>query len=370
MTSKERVHAALKREPVDRVPIYMWYHPETTQELAKLLEIPSERVVEAMGDDIRQKWVGGNYGMEGIVHEQEGGSHVDFWGIEWERIDRFNQITKYPLQNATREEIFQYKYPYDKIDILLEQMQPILLLADDLFIGCDISPCAFEMVYRLYSMDRALLNIAADPELTDRMLSDASEFAVKLAEIVCERFQIDWLWTGDDVAGQQRMMMNPQSWREIIGPHLANVVKVGKKKGLWVAHHCCGATRPVIPDLIEMGVDVLNPIQGNCPGMDPVELKQEYGKTLAFMGGIDTQELLPNGSVSDVRCETEYLLEKMTADGGGYILAASHTIPHETPIENVFAMYAAAGVSREEIFDRASEIRNLKIEGNHATNIT
>lgn len=360
MTSKERVHAALKREPVDRVPIYMWYHPETTQELAELLEIPPGRVVEAMGDDVRQKWVGGNYAMEGIVHEQEGGSHVDYWGIEWERIDRFNQITKYPLQNASREEILRYKYPYDKIEALLKQMEPVLKQADDLFIGCDVSPCAFEMVYRLCSMDRALLNLAADTELSTKMLNDAGTFALKLAEIVCERFPIDWLWTGDDVAGQQRMMMNPQSWREIIAPHLAGVVKVGKEKGLWVAHHCCGATRPVIPDLIEMGVDVLNPVQGNCPGMDPVELKEEYGADLAFMGGIDTQELLPNGSVNDVRRETEHLLDKMTAGGGGYILAASHTIPHETSIGNVFAMYEAAGVSREEIFDRASEIRSIK----------
>jgi uroporphyrinogen decarboxylase len=153
------------------------------------------------------------------------------------------------------------------------------------------------------------------------------------------------------------MMMHPQQWREHIGPHLAKIVAVGKRKGLWIAHHCCGATRPVIPDLIDMGVDVLNPIQGNCPGMDPFELKNEYGAQLSFMGGIDTQDLLPNGSVSDVRCETERMLEKMTADGGGYILAASHTIPHETPLENVFVMYEVAGVSREEIFDRASDIR-------------
>ena len=152
MTSKERVHAALKREPVDRVPIYMWYHPETTEQLGELLEIPPERVIDAMGDDVRQKWVGGNYAMEGVVHEQEGGSHIDYWGIEWERIDRFNQIRKYPLQNASREDILRYKYPYNKIETLIKQMEPILLQADDLFIGSDVSPCAFEMVYRLCAL--------------------------------------------------------------------------------------------------------------------------------------------------------------------------------------------------------------------------
>lgn len=209
MTSKERVHAALRREPVDRVPIYMWYHPETAKQLGKLLEIAPAKVVDAMGDDIRQRWVGGNYAMEGIVHEHEGEGHTDFWGIEWVRLGYFNQISKYPLQDASREELFRYKHPYDKIEVLLQQMEPLLRLADDFFIGCDVSPCAFEMVYRLCGMDRALLDLASDPEVSAHMLQEAGDFAAKLADKACERFAIDWLWTGDDVAGQQRMMMSP-----------------------------------------------------------------------------------------------------------------------------------------------------------------
>ncbi len=108
-----------------------------------------------------------------------------------------------------------------------------------------------------------------------------------------------------------------------------------------------------------MGLDVLNPIQCNCPGMDPLELKKEFGHDLAFMGGVDTVDLLPTGTVEQVRRSTARLLEGMTADGGGYILAASHTIPPETPDENIFALFAEAGVSQEEIFDRAAKIRSL-----------
>jgi uroporphyrinogen decarboxylase len=115
--------------------------------------------------------------------------------------------------------------------------------------------------------------------------------------------------------------------------------------------------RPVIGDLIEMGLDVLNPIQANCPGMEAGELKREFGKHLTFMGGVDTQHLLPEGSAADVRRATARLLETMTSDGGGYILAASHTISPETPDENVFAMYEVVGITRTEIFDRAAGIR-------------
>jgi len=357
MTAKERVHAALRREPVDRVPIYMWYHPETAKQLGKLLEIPPERVAEALGDDIRQTWVSGNFAMEGIVHEHEGEGHMDFWGIDWVRIGYFNQIRQCPLEKASREQILQYRYPYEHIDALLQQMQRVLPYADDHFIGCDISPCLFEQVYRLRGMENALMDLVANPDISKDMLQKAADFAFVLAERVCDELAIDWLWTGDDVAGQQNLMMSPEMWREMVKPHLARIVAVAKERGIWSAHHCCGALRPIIPDLIEIGVDVLNPVQGTCPGMDPYELKREFGKDLAFMGGIDTQHLLPHGTEEAVYAETVRMLEAMTADGGGYILAASHTVPHETPLENVFAMYRAAGVTREEIFDRAAGIR-------------
>jgi len=155
------------------------------------------------------------------------------------------------------------------------------------------------------------------------------------------------------------MIMSPKTWRALVKPHLARTFAVGKAHGLWVAYHCCGALRPIIPDLVEMGLDVLNPVQGNCPGMDPLELKREFGPRLAFMGGVDTQDTLPSGSVYDVRRATTRLLEGMTADGGGYILAASHTIPPETPDANIFALYAVAGITREEIFDRAAAMRAM-----------
>ena len=356
MNAKERVHAALRRKPTDRVPIFMWFHPDTARRMGRVLEIPPGRVSEAMGDDVRQAWVGNNYAMEGITHERDGESHTDFWGIEWVRVGPFNQIRRSPLQEASEEAILRYAYPYDRVDQLLRNMDPVMAVSDEFFVGCDVSPCLFEMVCRLRGMENAILDLAASPDLARHMLDDAGAFALRLAEAACDRLPLDWLWTGDDIGGQRGMIMSPQCWRAMIRPRLARIFDVGRSRGLWVAYHSCGAIRPIIPDLVEMGLDVLNPVQSNCPGMDPLELKREFGGSLAFMGGVDTQELLPNGSADAVRRETTRLLEGMTADGG-YILAASHTIPPETPLENIFALYEAAGVSREEIFDRAASIR-------------
>jgi uroporphyrinogen decarboxylase len=362
VTPKERVHAALRREPVDRVPIFMWFQPDTARRLAGLLEIPASRVGAAMGDDVRMTWVNNNYAMEGIVHDYDGESHVDDWGIRWVKEGAFNQPAGFPLAHASREEILAYRFPEHRIDFLLGLMEPVLAEADRFFVGCDVSPCAFEMYWRLRGMEEAIVDIASDPELARAMFAKCAGFALELSRRACATMPLDWLWCGDDVAGQQSLVMSPAAWREMIKPLLAEIYAVGKARGLWVAHHCCGALRPIIPDLIEIGLDVLNPIQARCPGMDPFELKEEFGDRLAFMGGVDTQGLLPFASAAEVRRSTERLLEGMTAPvrgrgSGGYILAASHTIPPETPDENIFALYAAAGVTREEIMDRAADIR-------------
>ncbi len=338
----------------------MWFHPETARRLAVALEIPADGLGDVMGNDVHQTWVNNNYAMEGVVHERDGDSHVDAWGIEWVRQYWYNQIATYPLSGASREDVLGYQFPYDRLSELFGPMAQLAAASDGYFLGCDVSPCAFEMYWRLRGMDGALVDMAQDASLSRRMLARCATFAATLAEQACARFALDWLWTGDDVASQTGMIISPQMWREMVKPELARVVAVGKARGLWVAFHCCGAHHPIIPDLIEIGVDVLNPVQGVCPGMDPYELKQEFGEHLAFMGGVDTQGLLPNGSAQEVRRATEKLISGMTSDGGGFILAASHSIPPETPDENIWAMYEVAGISRAEILDRAADARSAR----------
>jgi uroporphyrinogen decarboxylase len=357
MTSKQRVTAALRKQSVDRVPVFMWFHPDTARKLSALLEIPVPDVPEAMGNDIRQTWVNNNYAMEGIVHERDGDSHLDWWGIRWLKRHGFNQISGFPLAGASREQVLAYAFPANRREDLLALMDPVVRGGRDFFIGCDVSPCVFEMYWRLRGMEDALTDIAADPDLVYEMFLRCADFAIEIGTAACDRFALDWFWTGDDVAGQRSLMMSPRDWRTLVKPHLQRVIAVGKSRGLPVAYHCCGALRPIIPDLIEIGVNILNPVQSNCPGMDALELKRMYGRDLGFMGGVDTQELLPRASATEVRRTTESLIEGMTADGGGYILAASHTVSPETPDENVFAMYEAAGISKAEIFDRAASIR-------------
>jgi uroporphyrinogen decarboxylase len=357
MTSRERVKAAIDRTPADRIPCFMWFHPDTVRILARQLEVEPDEVEIVFGNDVRQTWVNNNYAMEGIVHEADGEGHSDIWGIEWVRRFGFNQIEGYPLKGADRDTLLSYRFPDDRLEELLAPMQRVSDARDDYFLGCDISPCAFEMYWRLRSMDDALLDFALDTTLVEAMIGRCVDFADLLAREAIGRYPLDWLWTGDDVAFQHGMIISPAQWRELVKPGMARLFARGKEAGLPVAYHCCGALRPIIGDLVEIGCDVLNPVQVGCPGMDPASLKAEFGEALTFMGGVDTQDLLPRGTPLEVRRETTKLIEMMTGGDGGFIFAASHSIPPETPIDNIWALYEAAGMTKESITDRAADIR-------------
>src|SRR5664279_4526488 len=128
------MHRALQKKPADRIPIFMWYHPETLQKLAHTLEISLDSFDLVMCNDVKQKWVGNNYAMEGITHEHDGEGHIDKWGIVWVRQGGFNQIHKSPLENASEKEIFDYRFPFGHIDQLLKSMDSIIPFSKEYFI--------------------------------------------------------------------------------------------------------------------------------------------------------------------------------------------------------------------------------------------
>jgi uroporphyrinogen decarboxylase len=357
MNSKQRVHAALRRQPTDRVPIFLTFYSDTLVRLARDLEVPRHCVEAVLGNDVRMAWVNNDYAMEGMTHDKDGEGHVDLWGIHWAKDGLANRIVNHPLDKTSAGEVRKYCFPLQHVEELLSRMNPLVAGAYEDFIGCDVSPCVFDMYVRLRGMDQAMADLAAEPALVDEMLDRCAAFAALLAELACRRFPLDWLWTGDEVAGRDGLLMSPECWRRLVKPHLALVFEVAKRHRLWVVYHCRGSVRSIIPDLIEMGLDVLHPVPCDCKGMDPLELKREFGDRLALAGGLDADRVLCHGSVDDVRRATRKLLDGMAACRGGYILATSHPVLPGTPVENLFAMLAEAGLTREEICDRAAEVR-------------
>ncbi len=152
---------------------------------------------------------------------------------------------------------------------------------------------------------------------------------------------IDWVYTFDDVAIQDRLLMSPRMWREFILPRHQRLNRVIKEYGVKILYHSCGAIYPLIKPLIkEMWIDALNPLQPRAPGMDMSRIKAEFGKRIAFHGGIDLQYTLPNGSQEEVVAEVRERC-RVLGKGGGYICASAHYIQADVPVENIIAMYLA-----------------------------
>ena len=150
---------------------------------------------------------------------------------------------------------------------------------------------------------------------------------------------MDWVWLGDDVGTQAGMIMSPATWREMLKPRMKRIIDSLRAvvPAIVVAYHSCGSMRPIIGDLVEIGVDVLNPLQPMAHDMDNAAIKREFGSALTFMAGIDTQDFLLRAAPREVRDEVRRIVNVM-GDGGGFIFAASHTIQPDVPRANIDAL--------------------------------
>lgn len=178
-------------------------------------------------------------------------------------------------------------------------------------------------------------------ELMDRFLAqrfaDAESFYGAVGDLPDMVFGI-----GDDVACQAALWMSPEHYRRYVKPRHAEIIRFIKARTqAKIIFHCCGACKAILPDLIEIGVDVFNPTQTSAVGMDPFELKREFGRDLVFWGGIDVIHLLPRGTREDVEREVKRHIDAL-APGGGYVLSPSHIIQAGTPPQNVLTMYRTA----------------------------
>jgi uroporphyrinogen decarboxylase len=195
------------------------------------------------------------------------------------------------------------------------------------------------------SFERWALESVLNPELICRLMDAMLEhfFAGGESFYNAAGADMDLVYgLGDDVATHTNMWMSPADYRRFLKPRHARIIQYIKKRtGAKIIHHCCGACSDIIGDLIEIGVDVLNPTQTSAAGMDPFELKRRFGKDITFWGGIDVIHLLPKGTVADVEREVKRHIDAL-APGGGYVFSPSHIIQRFTPPENVLTMYRVA----------------------------
>lgn len=337
MNSKERVYSSLNFKKPDRVPRFIWLSNRIIKEQKLQTGKSLSDIFLEWGNDILQSWVSINREMTRLLDDDI--EYIDEWGITWKAKRDYNNAVIHPLKDKNTDYIKSYHMPdpylksrYRELDFLLKRY------GNTHFIGADLSGSIFEPAYHLRGMPELMIDFAECNECLDILLDKLTLFSI-MVSAVCVKKGVDWIWLGDDVGTQRNMLISPDLWRRYLKPRLKKIIDSirRQKKDVFICYHSCGSIYPIIEDLVEIGINLLNPIQEGAYGMDQIEIKNIYGNKISMMCGLDTQNFLINASPEQVRLETRNKINQLGYNGG-YIFAASHHIQADTPRENILSM--------------------------------
>lgn len=350
MEPYERILKAINHQRSDRPPINYVATPEAHNNLKSYLKInDDESLLRRLGVDIRRvvpRFVG-----PGDMIGAGGGAAAgkDFLGIVWKPVRNefgtYNEIAFSPLAKATTvKEIEDYPWPkVDWFDFSHLKEDIARLNKDHRHAIMYFAGGAFETPWYMRGLEQFLMDLVERPDIAESISSLATKFYKERALRAVEESDghIDIVGSGGDIGTQRGMMLSPELWRRHIKPYSTQLIRTFKNMGFITYYHSCGSIFPVIDDFIEMGLDILDPIQPKAANMDPVTLKTHFGNKLTFHGGVDEQELLPFGKPEDIQQEVNRLIALLGADGA-YIVCTSHAIQPDTPAENIMAIYDTA----------------------------
>lgn len=371
LTSRERVLCALNHEEPDRVPIFFGTSGATTmlapgyEHLKTYLGITRATTVFWRGlqyvlmDEEALAWSGsdGRPLLAGsapapLARDISADAYVDGWGSLWERRPGviYYEVIDSPIRTATIDDLDRYPWPdlahTSRFAGLRGRAKAIQDAGYAVVALSGVSP--WEQAYVSRGVERALYDLAGDPDFILALVRKTAELmkagVIRLLEEAGD--YIDVLITGDDLGMQKAPMMSPKMYRRMIKPFHADIFQeIKKRTKAKIFYHSDGNIYPLLDDLIEVGIDLLNPVQVSAGDMgDTARLKREFGDRLSFCGAIDTGWALPHGTLDDVRAEVRRRIKDL-GPGGGYILASVHCIQPDVPLENVVAMLDEAKVA-------------------------
>jgi uroporphyrinogen decarboxylase len=342
MTSRERVLAAIGHEPVDRIPTDIW---ATEEVWAKLIDRFGDvaGVKSSLGID---GFEGANPAYAGPTLPADGSEN--YWGMRYATVEfhggEYREQSVYPLAHVESiDGLVAYRWPdpdwfdYSTIRRRLELVHETRATQ----VGY-MAPFYFHN--QLRGLEASLMDPLIDPEFTHELLRRITDFFVEQHRRIFEAGEglIDVTQVTDDFGSQHGPLISLEVFREFYRPQIQRCIDLAKEFGIRVMHHDDGAMSAFIPDLLEMGIEILNPVQWTCPGMEAERLKEAYGDRLCFHGGVENQRVLPFGSSDEVRAEVRHCIDALASDGTGYILAPCHNLQSITPMENILAMYDEA----------------------------
>jgi uroporphyrinogen decarboxylase len=350
MNSRERVWAAITHQPLDRVPCEFWGTPEVRQMLLEHFRTEDFQVVlDRLGVD---GFARAPMAYKGPARHGPDGEPAGLWGVQSRPITLptggvYHERVRAPLAQVTEAaelEDFDWENP---ADYDFEAAAAFCRENHDRKVTMAGYVAPYVDLWNLFGEQRALLNVGLRPRLIEAVLERTMAYRLEQHRLLFEACKgyLDVTQVTDDFGSQNGLVMSRKAIRELFWPHYRAAIALAHKYGLKVYHHDDGGIGEVIPDLVEMGVEILNPIQWKCRTMDLHTLKREYGKDLCFDGAVENQEILPFGTPEDVREEVRRDIRILASDGTGYIIGPCHNIQSGTPLANVLAMYDEIRVS-------------------------
>lgn len=351
MTSKERVLMSLAWGEPDRVPIQYYATPEIEQVLVEHFGLadaadPAEEVLLRLGVDIRDA----QPVYRGPIKPSHDGVTYDLWGTGYERVDNgrggfYDEARILPLAELkTLADVEAYPWPRVE-DFDVSGMETSCERYAE-YAVCTMGagePDIINGVARGRGMEQVIIDIALRDEvglaIIDKRCAICYDVARRALEAGCGK--IDILCLGEDMGTQKGRLFGQKDFDEIFRPRLQRFIDLAHEFGVKAMMHSCGDTHEIMPTLIEMGLDVLDAIQPEPPGMDPETIRAICKGKLAFCGMISTQATLPFGTEADCRVEARHRLD-VIAPGGGYIFSPAHCIQAGTPLENILVVYEEA----------------------------
>jgi uroporphyrinogen decarboxylase len=351
MNSRERILAAINHQPLDRIPMDIWATEEVWSKLHKAF---------GTNEEIREKLHIDGFGSASPVYigpaltgfpegtDEQSKLFYGIWGMGLKWMDygtgRYLEQANYPLAELnTIEELESYPWPSPDWFDYSNLHDTVKKLHDKQAIQIGYM-APFYRHNLLRGLESSLMDSLENPEYTHYLMDKVCEFEYEYHRRIFESCDglIDVAQVTDDLGSQNGPLISMKVYKEFYAPRHKRFIDLCHEFGIKVFHHDDGSMRAFLPSLVEMGIDILNPVQWTCPNMDLLELKQEFGKKICFHGGVENQKILPFGSPEEVRNEVRHCIESLASDGTGYILAPCHNIQPVTPMENIIAMYDEA----------------------------
>ena len=341
MSRKERLLAAMRRQPCDRLPTQLDFSPKMLDIMCDCFDKPrrgEEELLDVTDNHLVYGFLNDTFGMirkRQLPPEQIA---LDNWKCGFDMWQEGISPQVYPLADFENA-IKTYEFPDPNAPGLTDWAEETVRKWSDRYVVASYQvTCLLERMQAMLGYENCLFALA-DDEVEDEveyLLDKITDYQVEMAKryvkmgVTCGR-------TGDDYGSQRSMMISPSMWRERFKPRLQRIIDVYKDAGLPHIHHSCGNIIPIIPDLIEMGVDVLNNVQPEA--MPRSEIKHFRGQ-ITFYGGISTQDILPHGTPEEIYEEVRSCLEDFGSDTG-MILSTGISVVSDVPLENVNALFSA-----------------------------